>query len=111
MYLVYHVRFALRGLCGRCPVRFRCVHSDSSFFLSPLNWFKFYRGDADDRLHDGIDVKNIRPANLQEVVMAQRKKHWRGYNKNKLTVQTDIAKATHASAKCPVLNYSVPVGR
>jgi hypothetical protein len=30
-------------------------------------------GDADDRLHGGIKVQKIRPANSQEVVMARRK--------------------------------------
>jgi hypothetical protein len=36
-------------------------------------------GDADNRLHGGIEVKKkIRPANSQEVVMARRKEQWRG---------------------------------
>jgi hypothetical protein len=30
-------------------------------------------GDADDRLHGSIEVKKIRPANSEGVVMAQRR--------------------------------------
>ena len=59
MKLAYHVEERSIGEEGSSP-KYAPVHGGSKICGCGS-------GDADDRLHDGIEMKKIRPANSQEL--------------------------------------------